>query len=609
MPHVALVVDPDPARRAAFRSAVRHRFASEPDLEVSEATAPGAWAGWAIGDHVPVSRVGGEAREGGGKTAAVSPGAPDGLTGLLGIALDPADGAVLDAESLSDRLARPLGEGMVADGFFLAFSIRSGRVAVLADPLGLFPVYHASRGPVAVVATSPHLLACHPSFPLATDPRGLVGILLTQDPVGDRTVVAGARRLGAGKVLEWTAERGARAHPAYGLPRTREAGRPTAGDVERVAEALGEAVHRQVAGRAALGHLLSGGRDSRVLAGLASRTLRGGQALVMGREGDHELETARRVAERLGLAVVAHDPGPEGYLEAARRAARWEPLAGGVSNVHVWDLVSPLRRLPPVCVNGYVLDSLVGGRWFYSEGHPTRSAPFDAVLEWVNRWGIPRERLARLLRPELSGLVAEVIGDLERAYEEASDDPAERPWRFIMAHANRYRIGGNAWRVSFGSWPAMPVLHTALLDAVATVDQRAIAQNRAQDEILRRRLPDLARIPLVHDNADPGLPVRSSWWERIAFRVRRRLGPSPHVRARRRERRVNWRAYDFNHPGWRAIRRSAEPDRDALAETFRMDEVARYLPGSDETPVSHTFFDLMGPQVLVGLILWTRENL
>lgn len=609
MPHLALVVDPDPDRRAAFRDRVRHRFGSEPDLEVSESTTPGAWVGWAAAPHVPVSlAVGGTGAARGGAAAAPTS-ARDGLAGLLGTARDPGSGAPLAAEELAERLGSPVGAETAADGFFLAFSIRRDRVAVLADPLGLFPVYHASRGPVIVVSTSPHLLACHPLFPIEVDARGLVGILLTQDPVGDRTVVAAARRLGAGDVLVWTPARGPRAHPGYRFPRVRDPGRPAADDVARVSEALGEAVHREVVGRSALAHLLSGGRDSRVLAGLASLTRRGGLALVMGREGDHELETARRVAERLGLDIVSHDPRPEGYLEAARRAARWEPLTGGVSNVHVWDLVSPLRSVPPACVNGYVLDSLVGGRWFYSAGHPTRSAPFPAVLGWVNRWGIARERLERLLRPELAGLVAEVVGDLERAYDEGSNDPAERPWRFIMAHANRYRIGGNAWRISFGSWPVMPALHTSLLDAVATVDQAAIAQNRAQDEILRRRLPALARIPLVENNADPGLPPRSSRWERMAFRVRRRFGPSPDVRARRRERRVNWRAYDFNHPGWCAIRRSAESDRDALAEFFRMDEVARYLPGPEETPVSGTFFDLMGPQVLVGLILWARENL
>lgn len=609
MPHLAAVVDPDPERRTAFRAAVRRRFAVEPDLEVSEGALPGAWMAWASADHVPVSRVARGAGRVGMATTEEEGGDPVEVTCVLGTALDPATGGPLTADALAGRLEEPLAGGTIADGFFLAVSIAAGRLAALADPLGLFPVYHVSRGPVVVVATSPHLLACHPSFPLAVDPRGLVGILLTQDPVDDRTLVEGSRRLTAGGILDWSPGRGLRIHPGYRFPDARNTAGAPDEHVRRVAAALGEAVRRQVVGRRSLAHLLSGGRDSRVLAGLASPYMSDGVALVMGRDGDHELETARRVADLLGLSVVAHDPTPEGYLAAARRAARWEPLTGGVSNVHVWDLAPPLRSLPPVCMNGYLLDSLVGGRWFYSEGHPTRSAPFPALFDWLNRWGIGRERLERLLRPELAGLVGEVIGDLERAYNEGSDDPAERPWRFIMAHANRYRIGGNAWRVSFGSWPVMPVLHASLLDAVATADQRALAQNRAHDEILGNRLPSLARIPLVENNADLAAPLRPTWWDRLVFRALRRIGPSPDVRSRRRERRVNWRAYDFNHPGWRAIRRSAEPGRDALSEWFRMDEVARYLPGPEETPVSETFFDLMGPQVLVGLISWARENL
>jgi len=608
VPHVALVHDPDPARRAAFRAAVRSRFAAEAGVVTRERSRGAWWLGWAAASHVPTT-LGEPAlpsgETGGGPAGSRSDG---GVTLLLGDAFDTDTGDRLDATGMAERLRVPVASGTVADGFFLALHVEGDRLAVMTDPLGLLPVYHVSRGPVVVVATSPHLATCHPSFPLELDPRGLVGLLLTQDPVADRTLVAGPRRLGPGASLEWSISRGAREITGYRLPATRDESTPADEQIARVGDTLAEAVRRELAGRTSPSYLLSGGRDSRLLAGLAAETARGGRALVMGRDGDYEVETARRVAAVLGLEVATHDPAPAGYLEAARRSARWEPLVGGVSDVHVWDLVEPLARLSPACVNGYVVDSVVGGTWFYSERHPTRSAPFSAVLEWANAWGVPRDRLERLLRPELAALVRDVIGDLERAYTEASADPSERPWRFIMTHANRYRVGGNAWRVSFGAWPVMPALHVSLLDAVASADQRAIAQRRAQDEILRRRLPALARIPLVDRNADLAAPLRPSWRDRLAFGVRARLGPAPGDRARRRERRVNWRAFDFNHPGWREIRRSAEPYRDCLSEFFRMEEVARYLPGPEETPVSHTFFDLMGPQVLVGLILWAREH-
>ncbi len=608
MPHLVVLYDPDQRRRSAFRTAVLERFASEPELPVGERWAGDVWLGWAARGHVPVSWHVSPADRGSG----VEPsGGPDGGAGtlLLGRAFDDVRSTRLEAAALADRLAPPIAAGTAADGFFFAVRMEPRRLTVMADPLGLFPVYHADSDGVVIVSTTPHLIACHPLFPLAIDVRGMIGLLLTQHPIGDRSVVAGTRRLGAGEVLEWSAVNGVRTHRGYRFPAPRHTDLEMEDDVARLEHALADAVRTELVSGPAPGFLLSGGRDSRLLAGLAAEVVEGGHALILGRDGDYEVETARRVAARLGIRTIAHDPTPEGYLRAARRSARWEPFVGGVSNVHVWDLVPALQRLPPVCVNGYVMDVLVGGTWLYADDHPTRSTPASAIVDWVTPWGIERDRLHRLLKPEPAELVDDVIGDLERAYVEASEDPAERAWRFAIAHGERYRVGSNAWRVSFGSWPVMPMLHVPLLDAVATADQGAIAHRRAEDRILRRRLPGLARIPLVLANADLVAPLRPSWRDRLAFGLRRRFGPPSDERARRRERRVNWRAYDFNHPGWRVIRRSVEPFRDVLADLFRMDELNRYLPGPEETPVSSTFCGLAGPQTLVGLLMWARENL
>lgn len=607
MPHLALIRDPRPTRRTAFRAAVLRRFATEPELVVSERTVGDAWLGWAAGEHVAVSWH--DPPDAGGTEArgrATEPGL--GGTLLLGRAFDGRPEG-LGAVEIAGRLDDEDMPG-TADGFFLAVRVASGRVAAMADPLGLFPVYHAHAEGEGVVAvsTSPHLITCHPCFPLAVDVRGLVGLLLTQHPVADRHVVAGVERLGAGDVLEWSTSTGARTRPGYRLPGCRLADLDADEHVARLERALAGALESELSSGPGPAILLSGGRDSRLLAGLATEVADGGRALVMGRDGDYEVDVARRVADRLGLPIAAYDPTSEGYLEAARRSARWEPLVGGWSNVHTWDLGRALRGFPPVCVNGYNMDVLAGGTWFERADESPGAIPLTAVVRSVTQWGVGPRRLRRLLRPEHEGLVAEVMDDLERALIEASGDPAERAWRFVMAHGERYRVGSNVWRTSFGSWPVMPTLHAALLDAVAMADQAALADRRAQDRILSRRFPALARIPIVVANADLHAPLDSFWWDRLAFALRRRFGAPSDERQRRRERRVNWRAYDFNHPGWRAIRRSVEPYRDTLADLFLMDEVNRYLPPPDATPASNTFCGLAGLQVLVGSLMWAREH-
>lgn len=334
-----------------------------------------------------------------------------------------------------------------------------------------------------------------------------------------------------------------------------------------------------------------------------------GAALAVGRAGDHEVRYARKVARALGLPLRRHEVRPEAYREAARLHARWELLSSGISHLHVWDWGPALRPLGPRALAGWLLDGAVGGTGFFPSDFPAERYDFERFSADVHRRAFTPDELRRLLRPELAGVVDEVVTDVRRRWEEASPEPAERLWRYETAHVERHQIGGMAWRASFGAWPVLPVLDSAVLRAVATLPTATLAQRRAQDEILRTRFPRLARIPLVRKNDEPAAPLLASPLDRLRQRWRERFGPEPGSRRRRWERRVLWRASDFDGPGWREVRRLAEPDRDALARWFEMDELRRILPGPEEEVVSHTFFDMMGRQLLIGLILAVRERL
>ncbi len=610
MTHFALIATEDPDARRAFAASAIAELATCDGVAVSEAAAGPVWAGWSSAPSAPVTVT----RSG------------EDLTIAWGTPLAPDEGDAVAPAPRRERGREASGGGCEAfDGYFASVRLVAGTLEAFADRLGVFPVYWTAVGADAVLASSPRLVHAHAGRPLLVDARGLLGILLTQGPVRGRTLSSGVRRLGAGASLVWS--RGeTRERPGWSLPRVeRDTRTPPEEQIERLHVAAARAVERQLGPpeeRESWALLLSGGRDSRLLAGYA-RGMVDGQtrrpppagarpdrvpALVLGRDGDHEVRLARQAARALGLAVRRYEIPPEAYARAAAAQARWEHLAGGVSTVHMGGVADPLSALAPRVLSGYLADGILGGMGLFPPSHPASSFTFEDFFPRLTRRALDPGALRALLRPPLASAVEEVVAEIREDYEAAWPDPSERLWRYLLAHAERFQIGGIPHRIASGAWPVLPVLDGAVLELAATMDPRVLGERRAQDEILRRHFPALARIPHTSQNADPAPPLLAGPLPQLAARLRARWGPDPGDRARRRERRYNWFAYDFNGPGWREIRRRAEPHREAVADLFVMERLADVLPGPETTTVSHTFFDQMGRQLLVGLMLWAGLN-
>lgn len=77
------------------------------------------------------------------------------------------------------------------------------------------------------------------------------------------------------------------------------------------------------------------------------------------------------------------------------------------------------------------------------------------------------------------------------------------------------------------------------------------------------------------------------------------------LRPTSRERRFYHRIYDFDGPGWRGIRRLAEPHRGVLEERFHAGRLASYVPppAGTEVDLDDPIIDSFGRKTLVGLML------
>jgi asparagine synthase (glutamine-hydrolysing) len=589
MANFIAVVDADGERRRRFVRQVRSDIAPVDSLRLGEVEAGDFIAVWAALDRAPVSSV-----------CSSTAGAI-----IWGDAIPGPGPERLDATGLLRAWAPHASEAPAAfDGFHAAvcYDEREGLTAG-ADVLGLFPVYYAACGPALIVGSSAELFRHHPCFMPELSLTGLTGILLSHAILDGQGLLSGVRRLRPGHLLRWRSGAQPREVVQYTIPVSSPVrGRSFRDDVDQLDAAFSEAIDRHIPPNGSIGILLSGGRDSRQLAGHVHERGHRLQALTLGAESDYDVRCATAVARTLGCPHRVANIDETTFTTGAIRQARWEHLASGFSSIHTWGAIVPLRELPARVLTGYLRE--------IRECEPARFV-YDQVLRisWTRR-GIDAPVVRRLLRADVfDDVLDRVAQKMRAAYEAGCTDEEQRPWRFSVAHEWRSHAGGIPWRLSFGSWPILPILDRRVLETISTLSQSSLADRRAQDDILRRRFPELARLPLDR-KSDDTRPILPSVGQRILHRIWRAIEPVRRRVPRRIERRYYHRIYDINGPGWRAVRQLAEPHRERLSPFFHMDVLVELVPPPDVRievggSMTHTF----GTKLLIGLMIWSAHHL
>jgi asparagine synthase (glutamine-hydrolysing) len=595
MANFLLVVDPDRDRRVQTIDRAFQQVAFLPSLRAEKAVADHYAITWAAAPQAPIERSLAQSPSGGD---AILFGEPHDVTGKR-----------VHAEDLRGRQDAEWLRLHELNGYYAALFIhpRHG-VRVEADVLGVFPLYHWARGNVLLIATSPALFRCHPEFATALDLHAVAGLLLTSGLVGGRALWGGVRRLPADHLLV----RDLGAHVTREIPPP-----PSAEDspIENVDEAIDQAadlhesfLRAAVQNCTSLGLQLSGGLDSRLLAGFTTRLNHRAQCITFGRRGDLDARCAIQVATELELPQTLCDVAPEDYTAFAQASVEWEQLSGGLYAIPMgWNIA---HRPPPITVDrvvcGLTLDAVIGGPKNVATG--STAVSFDQLR--IGRLGFSREKLAALVaNPELARACEEVRGDLVEQYIAASPHDHLREWRMNLAHRHRFAVGACAWRYGLYSWPIIPALDRRLIRLSARLPYSVVKDRQVQTRMLITRFPELARLELDRNYLDtlPLIGARRS----LIFDARRRL-----VKLARRSRaalghdpRFYVRTMNYHCPGWRRIRAAADEARRATHALFKPGVLAELVPPSNvrvrsvgdpivhSTPLKNT----------VGLMLWMRQ--
>ncbi|HWP59921.1 MAG TPA: asparagine synthase-related protein [Candidatus Acidoferrales bacterium] len=594
MANFIVVIDPDAERRFRFAETVKPRLAFLPGLKAASCSTGDFFAAWAASEKAPVD------------TAVTDAGAAI----IWGRALRPGSSEKAAAAELGEAWDIPPERvPEVFDGYYAAAVYRqAGGALIGADPLGLFPVYHYACGEVLLVGSSPELFRFHPSFRSEFNPAGLVGILLLMHAVDGETLLRGVKRLKAGHCLYWDSRQKIKEARQYSMPVSlRHFDLPFSSQVRLLDESLEQAVLRQTDQREAHLLLLSGGLDSRILAGYLRDHGVATVALSLGQRGDSEIECAARVAACLGFEHEIREVDEDQYPRFAQLQALWEHGTTGFSTIMEWGIHALFRSSASYVVGGHLMDTITGPRLEYKQfaGPPT----FGRFFRFINSYGVRAERLRKLLRPDIFGdAVDACIGRIREIYRGYSDLEWQRSWCFKINHRARFHVGGVLWRHSFGAWPILPAADQAVLACAGGMPAATLAEGLAEKRLLETRFPDLAEIPLDNFHNEP-LKPRLRWLlnRHVQWTLRRwiKFGADGKNRSRGR---IN-RLYDINGPGWVSVRREAEPFRKHAYEFFQKKELDALLPAPG-TPIAyeHPVIDVSGIKSVLGFLLWLKDH-
>ncbi|GAB3194120.1 asparagine synthase-related protein [Nesterenkonia suensis] len=390
----------------------------------------------------------------------------------------------------------------------------TGAMVLHSSISGVQPVYVEERAGAVYFATQLNLLVDTAEGPLVPDWTGWAQIIGIGAPLAGRTTVQTIRRLAPMEQVRLEPGREPQRHRAswpweHVTPELGMAPEELTGDV---LDALREQLRGAASGGAAgadagggpLQPMLSGGRDSRLLAGLACENddVEALTAWTTSSDTGTTLEelTAARIAHRLGIRqrIVPgrHDAFPQDFKDYAE-------ITGHQASFHVWlmPVARELARQP-----GTVLDGL-GGGVFLGGGFPDSPEALEPGTSAQAVLAARFTRLARyvevadeLLAPGVAeSLTAAGREDFTTVAEPLVDHPQGAT---LTAYLTRTLPGISMAPAAVlgGSRPtAVPIMSHQVVSQALRVEHEAKRDGVWYPDLLRRVRPELAQIPTAAD--------------------------------------------------------------------------------------------------------------
>jgi hypothetical protein len=146
-----------------------------------------------------------------------------------------------------------------------------------------------------------------------------------------------------------------------------------------------------------------------------------------------------------------------------------------------------------------------------------------------------------------------------------------------------------------------------MMDLMAAMPYEHLKHRRMQYDLLKRRFPALARLPLDR-NAFNVKPVAARYGRVVNHALFKPRELYYRWTSRLVERRFYYRTMAFDSPGWNAVRAAAEPYRSNAHRVLDASVLAEVLPRpGDPFSVADGIIDTSKMKLMTGFLLWSAR--
>jgi len=423
----------------------------------------------------------------------------------------PAAGLVHLAPAAWDRYIQSSGPGTIEHGITIDRDRASIRIRT--HPFGLYPLSYYAAQDLIIISQSARLVAeelCRRGKAAVADRVAIWEAMFFSLPLLSRTLYRGIRKTRIGEHIAIDVRSG-KAHSLSNWRPCLTRGRDSRGaDVAEAAEVLRQQFDLPYSGRLLVP--LSGGLDSRLIAGQLQQRSLDLRAFTFGSFGSAEVTFARRVAGELHIPWEFMSLAPDDYVSYGDRVV---DLTGGLvsgMHMHLYSTVSKLDHGDgSISIHGFLGDPIAGDHAAGFQHFPTTAA---AAAAFVSKRLSRSALAARFLPPDDR---AAILAEIEALAEECAGAGSLECFEEYFFIAERQNL------ISY--IPALMETHLPVLRPYASQPYMDYFLNRCPGDRIGRSLfrrafrfafPDLYRLPSTAHVFGPGIhPNAQKLWVRV----------------------------------------------------------------------------------------------
>jgi asparagine synthase (glutamine-hydrolysing) len=297
----------------------------------------------------------------------------------------------------------------------------------------------------------------------------------------------------------------------------------------------------------------------------------------------------------------------ERFVEYAEAECKWRHLANGFSGLMLHERVPEPQAMQGM-LSGYAMEAMVGGDSMSDAGDDPARMSFGQLFRKINRWGFPPDTVKRLLAKSYETVVVDdVMRELEQAYHDATTRDFQRAWLSDQVHRCRYHTSVVLGLNGHWPWPVVAYMDSELLDLMAGMPYEHVRDRRMQFDLIKRRFPALARLPLDRNTFDTR-PVVSRYGRVVNYALTKPRELYYRWTRRIVERRFYYRTLAFDSAGWNAVRSAAEPYRGNAQRVLDKAALADVLPRPGKAfRAANGISDTAKMKLMAGFLLWSAH--